>query len=57
MKEKDRNENILEVSTIDDLLANPFGEEVLVKKEPLQNEQQKPVRLIDVIPEENRQKA
>ena len=28
-----------------------------MKKEPLQNEQQKPVRLIDVIPEENRQKA
>ncbi|MGN7939469.1 toxic anion resistance protein [Virgibacillus sp. 6R] len=41
---------------LDDLLANPFGENELVidKDEPVA---EKPKRLIDVLPEENRQKA
>ncbi|WP_066295272.1 toxic anion resistance protein [Bacillus sp. FJAT-29937] len=41
---------------MDDLLANPFGGnlELTSKNEPLK---EKPVKLIDVIPEENRQKA
>ncbi len=41
---------------LDDLLANPFGENELVidKDEPAA---EKPKRLIDVLPEENRQKA
>ncbi|WP_226529241.1 toxic anion resistance protein [Metabacillus niabensis] len=40
---------------LDDLLSNPFGEEELVvNKEP---EAEKPVKLLDVLPEENRKKA
>ncbi|WP_078431861.1 toxic anion resistance protein [Metabacillus halosaccharovorans] len=40
---------------LDDLLSNPFGEEELVvNKEP---EAEKPAKLLDVLPEENRKKA
>ncbi|WP_368658003.1 toxic anion resistance protein [Metabacillus halosaccharovorans] len=40
---------------LDDLLTNPFGEEELVvNKEPAA---EKPAKLLDVLPEENRQKA
>lgn len=40
---------------LDDLLSNPFGEEELVvNKEPAAA---KPAKLLDVLPEENRQKA
>ncbi|MCV9884770.1 toxic anion resistance protein [Metabacillus halosaccharovorans] len=40
---------------LDELLSNPFGEEALVvNKEP---EAEKPAKLLDVLPEENRQKA
>ncbi|MCM3443470.1 toxic anion resistance protein [Metabacillus halosaccharovorans] len=40
---------------LDDLLSNPFGEEELVvNKEPAA---EKPAKLLDVLPEENRQKA
>ncbi|MFE8701682.1 toxic anion resistance protein [Cytobacillus sp. FJAT-54145] len=46
------------ISSIDDLLANPFGDEE-VTPQPLMQKQQddKPLKLIDVIPEENRAKA
>lgn len=57
MTEKDISQSTLQESTIDDLLANPFGEEMLVQKEKVQASEQKPVRLIDVIPEENRAKV
>lgn len=43
-------------NVFDDLLANPFGEEVATPK-PAPTHEQKPVKLIDVIPEENREKA
>lgn len=48
--------NTSNTNLMDDLLANPFGEnlELTSKNEPLK---EKPVKLIDVIPEENRQKA
>jgi uncharacterized protein YaaN involved in tellurite resistance len=39
---------------MDDLLANPFGEE---KGSNLQPEENKQIRLIDVLPEENKEKA
>lgn len=40
---------------LDELLSNPFGEEELVVKN--ETEAAKPVKLLDVLPEENRQKA
>lgn len=40
---------------LDELLSNPFGEEELVVKN--ETEATKPVKLLDVLPEENRQKA
>ncbi|ULT56489.1 toxic anion resistance protein [Neobacillus drentensis] len=45
---------------LDDILANPFGDSDtldLAKKQTLPTGEQKPVKLIDVIPEENRAKA
>ncbi|MCM3719465.1 toxic anion resistance protein [Fictibacillus phosphorivorans] len=39
---------------MDDLLANPFGEE---KEQNLQEGENKQIRLIDVLPEENKEKA
>jgi len=45
-----KNDNLL-----DDLLADPFGEQKVIMESPV--EESKPVRLIDVIPEENRAKA
>ncbi len=56
MTEKNQFDDKLEISTVDDLLNDPFGGEVLSLK-PEELNAQKPVRLIDVIPEENRQKA
>ncbi|MDZ5471898.1 toxic anion resistance protein [Bacillus sp. 31A1R] len=45
-------------SLFDDMLANPFGEqEDGFQKQVIQTQEDKPPRLIDVIPEENRQKA
>lgn len=45
-------------SLLDDILANPFGDNLELAKQPLQhNSETKPRRLIDVIPEENRAKA
>ncbi|USK70858.1 toxic anion resistance protein [Peribacillus asahii] len=40
---------------LDDLLADPFGEQKIIMESPA--EESKPVKLIDVIPEENRAKA
>ncbi|PJN87785.1 toxic anion resistance protein [Bacillus sp. mrc49] len=40
---------------LDDLLSNPFNE--LQEKAPTSSQEAKPVKLIDVIPEENRAKA
>ncbi|MEH7352681.1 toxic anion resistance protein [Neobacillus drentensis] len=43
---------------LDDILANPFGDQVELAKNPApQTNEAKPVKLIDVIPEENRAKA
>lgn len=45
-------------SLMDDMLANPFGEQgELVLKAAEKEPESKPVKLIDVIPEENRAKA
>lgn len=43
---------------LDDILANPFGDGLVPEKSPLpQTGEPKPVKLIDVIPEEHRAKA
>ncbi|WML42903.1 toxic anion resistance protein [Neobacillus sp. PS3-40] len=45
-------------SAMDELLSNPFGEQKeLFHKTVIQSQEGRPVRLIDVIPEENRAKA
>jgi uncharacterized protein YaaN involved in tellurite resistance len=49
------NTNITSTNLMDDLLANPFGEQELVAGSTTQ--EVKKVKLIDVIPEENREKA
>jgi uncharacterized protein YaaN involved in tellurite resistance len=46
-----------EQSNLDDLLANPFGDEDINQLQPSPVQEKKQVRLIDVIPEENRAKA
>ncbi|XJZ27664.1 toxic anion resistance protein [Bacillota bacterium Lsc_1132] len=47
--------NTASANLIDDLLTNPFGDDAATPE--LQLENGKPTRLIDVIPEENREKA
>ncbi|MGG5252473.1 toxic anion resistance protein [Neobacillus sp. SM06] len=47
--------NTENANLLDDLLANPFGDAAATPE--LQPENGKPTRLIDVIPEENREKA
>ncbi|MGV3464307.1 MAG: toxic anion resistance protein [Heyndrickxia sp.] len=43
---------------LDDLLSNPFGEkELVIQEAPVTAQTEKPQRLIDVLPEENREKA
>ncbi|MBS4173367.1 toxic anion resistance protein [Bacillus sp. FJAT-49736] len=43
---------------LEDLLSNPFGEkEIIIQDSPVTSNTEKPQRLIDVLPEENRQKA
>jgi uncharacterized protein YaaN involved in tellurite resistance len=43
---------------LDDILANPFGEEPVPAKAPVTASfEEKPVKLVDVLPEENRAKA
>ncbi|MBS4209684.1 toxic anion resistance protein [Bacillus sp. FJAT-50079] len=62
MTEQNKNTNTMVdtdfSSGLDDLLANPFGEQELV---PLEQEsvqtQPKPVRLVDSLPEENKKRA
>lgn len=43
-------------SAFDDLLADPFGDHEVIPASPQETEK-KPVKLIDVLPEENREKA
>lgn len=58
MNEKDLDLLKNSGNIVDDILANPFGEQGdLVLKPIKQEEDSKPVKLIDVIPEENRAKA
>ncbi len=48
----------LKFDSLDDLLANPFGEEELIKPEQSpQLQEAKPVRLVDSLPEENKKRA
>jgi len=43
---------------LDDLLSNPFGEkELVIQESPTVTQAEKPQRLIDVLPEANREKA
>lgn len=43
---------------LDDLLTNPFGEkELVIQDAPVTAQAEKPQRLIDVLPEQNREKA
>lgn len=58
MNEKDLDLLKNSGNIVDDILANPFGDQGdLVLKPIKQEEESKPVKLIDVIPEENRAKA
>lgn len=51
-------ETELQFDSIDDLLANPFGGEELIKPEQSpQPQEAKPVRLVDSLPEENKKRA
>jgi uncharacterized protein YaaN involved in tellurite resistance len=52
------SENVIKNTSLDDILANPFGDSEEVKvPTTVPGQEDKPVRLVDVIPEENRQKA
>ena len=51
----EKNPSLYKNNLLDDLLANPFGDAAATPE--LQPENGKPPRLIDVIPEENREKA
>jgi uncharacterized protein YaaN involved in tellurite resistance len=52
------SENVIKNTSLDDILANPFGDTEEVKvPTTVPGQEDKPVRLVDVIPEENRQKA
>jgi uncharacterized protein YaaN involved in tellurite resistance len=55
----ENNSNVLKNTSniMDDIFANPFGDTQDVKVPTVQHQDDKPVRLIDVIPEENRAKA
>ncbi|NRG44988.1 toxic anion resistance protein [Bacillus sp. CRN 9] len=57
MTEKDlsMSKQPTEANLLDDLLSEPFGEAQTMKKDEISSD--KPVKLIDVIPEENRAKA
>lgn len=58
MNEKDLDLLKNSGNIVDDILANPFGDQGdLVLKPIKQEEESRPVKLIDVIPEENRAKA
>jgi uncharacterized protein YaaN involved in tellurite resistance len=58
MNEKDLDLLKNSGNIVDDILANPFGEQGDLVLKPIQQESEsKPVKLIDVIPEENRAKA
>jgi uncharacterized protein YaaN involved in tellurite resistance len=63
MEDKKMNEKDLDLlknsgNIMDDILANPFGEQGDLAMKPVSPQQEsKPVKLIDVLPEENRAKA
>lgn len=58
MNEKDLDFLKNSGNIVDDILANPFGDQGDLVLKPIQQEtESKPVKLIDVIPEENRAKA
>jgi uncharacterized protein YaaN involved in tellurite resistance len=42
---------------LDDILANPFGDEPVPMKAAVQSSEERPVKLVDVLPEENKAKA
>ncbi|WP_062104748.1 toxic anion resistance protein [Bacillus niameyensis] len=53
-----KSDTALQFDGLDDLLANPFGEEELVSPVKQSEVQEaKPVRLVDSLPEENRKRA
>ena len=54
-KDSDLLNNATNSNLMDDLLANPFAE--VQQQDALSPQEVKPVKLIDVIPEENREKA
>ena len=54
-KDSDLLNNTTNSNLMDDLLANPFAE--VQQQDALSPQEVKPVKLIDVIPEENREKA
>lgn len=54
-KDSDLLNNASSSNLMDDLLANPFAE--VKEQETLSKQEAKPIKLIDVIPEENREKA
>lgn len=54
-KDSDLLNNATNSNLMDDLLANPFAE--VQQQDTLSPQEVKPVKLIDVIPEENREKA
>lgn len=54
-KDSDLLNNATNSNLMDDLLANPFAE--VKQQDTLSPQEVKPVKLIDVIPEENREKA
>ncbi len=57
MTEQNQNSEVVP-DGLDDLLANPFGEEELdLQPKIVEQSEQQPKRLVDVLPEENRQRA
>ena len=53
------NKEMKKATDLDDLLSDPFGAEILEKPvlKEVQTSPEKPRRLLDVLPEENREKA
>lgn len=55
----EKNPNLLKNTgnIMDDILTNPFGDTPELQVQPVQQQGSRPVKLIDVIPEENRARA
>ncbi|MFC5463214.1 toxic anion resistance protein [Lederbergia graminis] len=56
MSENNQTNSVLKTDSLDDLLANPFGDDELVPQ-PAPKVEAKPARLVDTLPEENRKRA